>query len=259
MTTVRVVICDEDALLREMVESLLTRLGFEIVGIADTTSAGVGLVTAARPDVVLFDMALGYNTDFDVLQAAIDAGARTIVFSHTADDAILSSYSRRPTVVPKPDLARLEQVLGRLERDEAAGVVEQDRRARPTRAASGDAPTGVTDAQAFYSALQDVTEGDALLSLEVPEIVNADALATALLEIMRGTDRLLASRTAVRIFLPAGGEDAIRSFLARMAAAKVVPDACRATAIVVRPGEAATDVFDRLRDLGEPRSFPAAD
>ena len=58
----RVVICDEDALLREMVEALVTRLGHEIIGITDTTAAGVALIEAGRPEVVIYDMALGYNT-----------------------------------------------------------------------------------------------------------------------------------------------------------------------------------------------------
>lgn len=254
----RVVLCDEDTLLREMVESLLTRLGFDIAGITDTTSAGVALIETARPDVVVFDMALGYNTDFDVLQAAVDVGARSVVFSHTADDAILSGYAPRPTVVEKPDLALLEQVLSRLDVDaEAGAVVEQDRRQRPVRAATGDAPTGPTDAQAFYSALQDVAEGDALVAIEVPDTVAADVLATDVLTIMRSTDRLLATRTAVRIYLPGGGDIAIDSFLQRLAGAKIVPAGSEVAAITVTAGEGATDVVDRLKDRASTRPLPA--
>ncbi len=254
----RVVLCDEDTLLREMVESLLARLGFDIAGITDTTPAGVALIETARPDVVVFDMALGFNTDFDVLQAAVDVGARTIVFSHTADDAILSRYVPRPTVVAKPDLALLEQVLSRLDVDADAGaVVEQDRRQRPVRAATGDAPTGPTDAQAFYSALQDVAQGDALVAIDVPDTVAADVLATDVLAIMRSTDRLLATRTAVRIYLPGGGDVAIDSFLQRLAGAKIVPAGSKVAAITASAGEGATDVVDRLKDQAAARPLPS--
>lgn len=254
----RVVLCDEDTLLREMVESLLSRLGFDIAGIADTTATGVGLIHAARPDLLVFDMALGYNTDFDVLQAAVDVGARTIVFSHTADDAILSGYARRPTVVEKPDLALLEQVLTRLDLDDDAGVVvDQERRTRPARAASGDVPTGPTDAQAFYSALQDVAEGDALVAIEVPDDVAADVLATGVLATMRSTDRLLATRTAVRVYLPGGSEVAIDSFLQRLAGAHIVPNGSTVAAITVAAGESATDVFDRLKVEASVRPLPS--
>jgi CheY-like chemotaxis protein len=254
----RVVLCDEDSLLREMVESLLARLGFDIAGITDTTPAGVALIETARPDVVVFDMALGFNTDFDVLQAAVDVGARTIVFSHTADDAILSGYTPRPTVVEKPDLVLLEEVLSRLDSDADAGaVVEEDRRQRPVRAASGDAPTGPTDAQAFYSALQDVAEGDALVAIEVPDTVAADVLATDMLAIMRSTDRLLATRTTVRVYLPGGGDVGIDSFLKRLAGARIVPEASAVAGIVVTAGESAADVFDRLKGEAAVRPLPS--
>ena len=151
-----------------MVEALIARLGFDIVGIADTTAASVALIHAARPDVVIYDLALGYNTDFDVIGAAITVGAKTVVFSHSADEDVLSHYKPRPTIVPKPDLVGLEQVLARLEvDDDRHQVTEQERRRRPVRVAGGPPPMGVTDAQAFYEALSSVTGDDALVTLEL--------------------------------------------------------------------------------------------
>lgn len=253
----RVVLCDEDALLREMVEAMVTRLGHEIVGIAETTVDGVGLINAARPDVVIYDLALGYNTDFDVVGAAIAVDARTIIFSHTADDAILSQYSKRPTVVPKPDLVLLEAVLGRLEdeRDDEGVVVEHERRRRPPREIHAPPSMGVTDAQAFYEALQDVAADDALLSIEAA--VDGSTIAPAVLANMRGTDRLLASLTAVRVFLPGAGADGVTAFVSRLAAAGVLPEGTRVRSIVVAPGEGATDAFDRLKQRGEDQPLPA--
>ena len=252
----RVVLCDEDALLREMVEAMVTRLGHEIVGIAQSTVDGVGLIHAARPDVVIYDLALGYNTDFDVVGAAIAVGARTIIFSHTAEDTILSQYSKRPTVVPKPDLVQLEVVLGRLELDEDHGgaIVEHERRRRPARQIQAPPSMGVTDAQSFYEALQDVAADDALLSIE-PTVDGSD-VAPAVLALMRGTDRLLASLTAVRVFLPGAGAEGITAFLARLAEAGVLPAGTTVRSIIVMTDEGATDAFDRLKQSGEVQQLP---
>lgn len=253
----RVVIVDESSLLREMVESLIARLGHEIAGIADTTVDGVGLVSAAKPDVVIFDMSLGYNTDFDVVESALAVGARTVIFSHTADDAILSQYARRPTVVPKPDLVDLEAVLKRLEVVEAedqAVVVETERRRRPVRAASGEPATGVIDAQAFYNAVNGAEEGDALLSVDLAG--EGTRIGEAIVEVMRGTDRLLASPSSVKVFLAGGGHDGITSFLRRLSAAAVMPEGARVTAIVVRAQEDSMDAFERLKREGEEQELP---
>jgi DNA-binding NarL/FixJ family response regulator len=250
---VRVVICDEDALLREMVEALVTRLGHEIIGITDTTAAGVALIEAGRPEVVIYDMALGYNTDFDVIASAVLVGAHTIIFSHTAEEAILGQYAPHPTVVEKPDLVGLEHVLARLERDEEHhAVVEHERRTKPARAASGPPSTGVTDAQAFYEALNDVARDDALVTIELA--TDGTDVARALLELMRGTDRLVASLSTVRVFLPGGGEEGVQSFLRRLREAALVPSGTVLRSIVVRDGEAGSDAFDRLKAHGEAHS-----
>ena len=92
----------------------------------------------------MLDLSLGYNTDFDIIEAAISVGARAIVFTQNADAEILGQYSVAPTVVVKPDLEALEQVLLRLGRDDAADeVIEQDRRRQPARRApTGPLPPG---------------------------------------------------------------------------------------------------------------------
>jgi CheY-like chemotaxis protein len=243
---VRIVLCDEDPVLRDMVESLVTRLGFEVVGIADTTVSGVHLIEAAHPDAVIFDMTLGYNTDFDVIDTAQSMGVRVVVFSHNADENVLARYEHHPTVVHKPDLGALEHVLSRMQVDAAAGtVVDKDRRQRPAREASGPPSTGVADAQAFYEALNDLAAGDGLVSLEVAG--DAGDLAHDVVPLMRGTDRLLASVGAVRVFLPGGGDEGIASFLARLDAASVTPTGSSARSIVATPGEDGSAAFDRLR------------
>ena len=106
------------AFMREMVESLVRTTGHEVVGIADTTAAAVGLIEAGDPTPSCSTCRSGYNTDFDIIDAAISVGARPIVFTQNADAEILGQYSVAPTVVVKPDLEALEQVLLRLGRDD---------------------------------------------------------------------------------------------------------------------------------------------
>lgn len=242
----RVVLCDADTMLREMVESLIARVGHEIVGIVDTTVAAVGLIEVARPDLVVFDMTLGFNTDFDVIRTANAMGSRTVVFSHNADAAILDRYDPRPTVVHKPDLIELERVIiSPVDSPPAAPLDRVERRRRPSRAASGPPPTNVADAQAFYEALLDSRPGDVLLTIDL-RADGTDA-AEAVLGFLRSTDRLVASPSSVRVLLPGGAEPAIESFLGRLGRAAVLPADAQVRHVVVAADETASQAFERLK------------
>lgn len=254
----RVALCDADVLIRDVVESVVTSLGHEVVGVADTTAGSVGLIEAARPELVVLDISLGVNSDFDVVDAANAIGARVIVFSHTMDAELLGEYSPLPTVVEKPDLLELERAIVRLEHaapDDRPG--QQERRQRPARAASGRPPTGLDDAQAFFESVNDAAPGDGLIAIEVEEAT--EPLAAAAQSAMRETDRLLAARDAVRLYLPAGGEDGVRSVVQRLAAAGIAPPGSRITAVVVRDGEDGAAAFDRLRHEGEEQRLMPTD
>lgn len=245
----RIVVCDEDSLMRDMVEAVIARTGHEVVGIADTTADAVHLIEVARPDAVILDFAIGYNTDFDIIESATETGARAIVFSHQADGDLLARYATHPIFVGRPDLYALEQVLARMEVDaDEHQVVEQERRQRPIRAAVGPPPTGPGDAQAFFEAINGALPGDGMVSAEVGQ--GADAVAIDATHLLRGTDRLLLFPTAVRFYLPGGGEQGIRSLLARMADAGTLPPRSRVTSIVVADGEHGAEAFDRLKHSG---------
>jgi hypothetical protein len=200
---------------------------------------------------VVVDLSLGYKTDFDVVGAAKAVGARAIVFTQNADAELLSQYTPAPAVVPKPDLVALEELLLRLGRDDLHHTVEQDRRARPARLAEGPEPTGVSDAQAFFEALNAAREGDALVSLDVP--MGADAVADDVGRRLREGDRVLMNPPrAVRVFLPGGGEEGIASVLARIRGIQAVTSECQVASIIVREGEHGADAFDRLKREGDP-------
>lgn len=247
----RFVLVDEDHLMTSMIEAMLDDLGHEVVGVADTTADGVHLVISTHPDVVIVDLSLGYNTDFDPVATAEDIGARVIVFAYNADDAIMSRYTTRPVFVPKPDMSDLERVVSRLVLDHTAQVVDQDRRVRPVRAASGPPPTSMADAQSFYVALNDAIEGDAVLSIDLDTTtvgsLEGPAVAAHVQEVLRGTDRMLASSNALKVFLPGAGEEGVASLLRRLEAAGAVPADATTRHVVVRAGELPADAFDRLK------------
>lgn len=249
----RIVVCDEDILMSELIESLVTRTGHEVAGIAVDTASAVHLIEAARPEAVILDLSLGYNTDFDVIASAQGVGARAIVFSRNAEVDRLRRYDPAPTVVPKPDLTALEHLLERLEIDEQRQAVEQERRTRPVRAASGPEPMGISDTQAFFEAVNGAHAGDALVSFDGE---GTGALAEVVLQLLRATDRLLAFPDGIRCYLPGGGEPSVPSLLGRIAEVAALPPGAKATSVVVAEGEDGAAAFDRLRHHGDEIPLP---
>lgn len=70
MCALRVVVADDDVLLREGLASLLERSGFEVVGQAGDGDALLGLVRAQHPDLVLVDIRMPPNHTSEGLDAA---------------------------------------------------------------------------------------------------------------------------------------------------------------------------------------------
>lgn len=246
----RFVVCDEDELYTTVIGSLLAERGLDLVGVASTTPDAVALIEAARPDVVIVDFLLGYNTDFDIVATAIDAGAAVIIFSRSADADLLAAYAVPPTVVYKPDLTELGAVIDRLgEAHDQAAAPDTDRRRRPTRPV-GPEPTSLSDAHAFYLALDEATEGDALVSVELgahlpdEQVVH---LAEHVRDGLRDTDRLLVTRSLLRIFLPTAGRDGVPALLTRLRDAGALPPGATTKWVGLQPGDTGADAFERLK------------
>jgi len=70
MTGVRVVVADDDVLLREGLASLLGRLGFEVVGQVGDGSQLLSLVRDQRPELVLVDIRMPPTNTVEGLEAA---------------------------------------------------------------------------------------------------------------------------------------------------------------------------------------------
>jgi DNA-binding NarL/FixJ family response regulator len=70
MTQTRVVLADDDVLLREGIASLLERSGFQVVGQAGDGAGLIGLVREHRPDLVIVDIRMPPDHSTEGLEAA---------------------------------------------------------------------------------------------------------------------------------------------------------------------------------------------
>lgn len=249
----RFALCDDDPLFADIAESLISRMGHEVVGVAHSPAAAVSLLEQAQPEMVVVDMAMGFGSDFDMVRTAMDLGMGTIVFSQRVDDSVLGHYDPRPEVVQKPDFDLLEACINRVIAARLALEEGHDRRVRPQRAAQGPVASSVGDAQAFYEALNNAEEGDVLVALDLPEAAGpeqAKAVGEHLTLLIRATDRLLASGSGVRLFLAGAGAEGRDALLGRLAAEDPPPAGTRTTSVVVADGEAGSDAFSRLKQDG---------
>ena len=79
----RVVVIDDTRDIRELLSTVLTRSGMDVVGEAADGQAGVEVVRAERPDVVLLDLAMPVMDGIEALPLirALVPDARIIVLS----------------------------------------------------------------------------------------------------------------------------------------------------------------------------------
>jgi len=69
-TRTRIVLADDDALLREGIGSLLERAGFDVVGLADNAPGLLALIREHRPDVAIVDIRMPPDHLVEGLDAA---------------------------------------------------------------------------------------------------------------------------------------------------------------------------------------------
>lgn len=249
MDRLRFVICDNDEMLCSMVDAMITDHGHEVIGVADSTNAAIGLVQQGHPDVVVLDPSVGINADFDVIDVALSNGAKVIAFGRTSEPLGTDRYSVHLPFVPKPDLPALERAIDRLRFDQAE-VTETDRRQRPVRTAAGPMPSGPSDAAAFYGALNEAVEGDSVVAIARAATggdIDPTALANLLSVGIRETDRLLIGGSSVIVFLPGGGREAIESLFARFSSDTALSADIEFRSVIVGAGESPADAFDRLK------------
>jgi hypothetical protein len=239
--------------MRSMIETLVDRQGHEVIGAADTTGAATELIVHGRPDGVIVDLSVGYNTDFDILDVSKAIGAQVIVFSQTASADVLDRYSPRPVVVVKPDFVDLEDAIERAAHAQPGTTAPAERRVRPGRASQGSVPTGVGDAQAFYEAVSNATRDDVLASVEpataMEQPLDAED-AARIRSLVRDTDRVLAAGSTVKVFLAGGDSIGLAAFLCRLRdQAPSLADTVKVKSVLIYDGETSADAFDRLKHV----------
>lgn len=121
--TLRAVICDDDALSRNVVGASLRATGFEVIAEVDNAFDLTSCVRVAPPDVVVLDLALPAGAGEDALPelAAAAPDCAVVVFSSFAT---LNPSLRKSVraAVPKGDLKGLRAAL--------AAIADERRRGR---------------------------------------------------------------------------------------------------------------------------------
>jgi DNA-binding NarL/FixJ family response regulator len=88
----RVAIVEDHGALRIFLRDVLTRLGWEVTGVAGTAESGRALVLESEPDVAVVDLHLASEGGGAALIRALaesDAGSKLVVFTATSDPSEL--------------------------------------------------------------------------------------------------------------------------------------------------------------------------
>lgn len=76
---IRVLICEDDYLVSQMVGTLLTKSGYTLVGEAATGLEGVALAATLNPDVILMDLDMPEMNGIEATQAIIAQNPKPVV------------------------------------------------------------------------------------------------------------------------------------------------------------------------------------
>lgn len=207
--TLRVVVCDDDPVVRGVIGDLVEELGGEVTAETDTAIETVMLIERFTPDVVVLDLTLRHGTGTEVLHALTARPDPPHVIVFTAYDAMAPVPQPRVDVVHKPDFEGLARCL------RSVGERPQERR-RPVRALPGASRPTIDDAATFYRALNDALPGDVLACVIVaPD--EAEHVVPLLRRTVRVQDRVHPRGGDVLLLLIGGGEAAAAALQARLA------------------------------------------
>ena len=116
MERTRVIIADDEALIRMDLREMLTNLGYLVVGeVADGRSA-VNQARELRPDVVIMDIKM---PDMDGIEAA-----KVLTEEHIAPALLLSAYSQRDLVERARDAGVVAYLVKPYREEELAPAIE---------------------------------------------------------------------------------------------------------------------------------------
>ena len=128
----RVVLADDQALLRESLAEALAARGIEVVGQAEDVSELLALVERARPDVAIVDIRMPPTHTVEGLEAASTIrrtwpGVAVLLLSHHVETAIAADLLRDDPrglgYLLKDRVSRIDVLVDAIERLAAGGVV----------------------------------------------------------------------------------------------------------------------------------------
>ncbi|MGH9275745.1 MAG: response regulator [Acidimicrobiales bacterium] len=170
---VTVVVCDDDAFLRQNVSELCEEAGLTVVAETDRGTDALELVKRFDVDVLLLDLALPDGSGERALEALRDVESQPVVIVLTAyaedPDRLVRLGARE--VIEKPNFSRLEAVLAQLASTAARpprsmdGIDERRRTTRPVPEAPEiwRSPSGICSSHDLVQTLRGTVEGDAIL------------------------------------------------------------------------------------------------
>ena len=115
----RILVVDDSPVLRIMISEMLSELGHEIAGEADSGAAAIKAYREKRPDLVTLDISLPDMNGLDVLKKirTIDPSARVLVVTGNDQEALESKAAELKAlgVLHKPfDAGELKAAIERL-------------------------------------------------------------------------------------------------------------------------------------------------
>lgn len=163
----RVLICEDDSVLRQVVRSVVETSGHEVIAETDSALTAIDFIGRYHPDIVIVDMALTSGTGLSIVKESrtLAPQARVVVFSAFVTDSTSLLAAGATAVIEKPRFDELEATLTSWGTDEAAGERRRIVLSRDSARPLVRSPSGLETDRDFYTALANSSEDDVLLVL----------------------------------------------------------------------------------------------
>lgn len=105
------VICDDDAMTRTYLRSLLERCGYEVLAGVGTAVEALQLAVTYQPDVLVLDLSLPAMSGEEVIESVRQAAPNCAIVIFSSFDPSAAIRNGALYIVPKGETTRLETTL----------------------------------------------------------------------------------------------------------------------------------------------------
>jgi chemotaxis response regulator CheB len=207
---VRVIVCDDDELVRSVIATIIDEQGLTLVGEAEDELGALELLDRTEPDIAVLDLALKFSSGLEVVRTAWERGCRVVIYSSFVTPEQLNAAPGGPVAVEKPNFDRLAVALQQVANSVTAQA--HDRRAAD-RSEHSSAPT-------FAQAVSEAQPGDAIVILEPgpDQVQQLDVVGLTAARTTAAQDRHEVTSRHLRLLLVCAGEGGARVVIDRIAA-----------------------------------------